>query len=98
MEHATQGLTLSQQLTYRRPFAAGLATLARVRQAAGDRSGALEVLDEYRQVVPSLGLTYLLNPVPALRARLLLAQGDLVATVRWTNESGLGPDDGELPS
>ena len=35
LEHATQGLTLSRQLTYRRPFAAGLATLARVRQAAG---------------------------------------------------------------
>jgi LuxR family transcriptional regulator, maltose regulon positive regulatory protein len=35
----------------------------------------------------------LLNPVPAQRARLLLAQGHLAAAARWTNERGLGADD-----
>jgi LuxR family maltose regulon positive regulatory protein len=35
----------------------------------------------------------LVNPVPAQRARLLLAQGDLAAAARWTDERGLGPDD-----
>jgi LuxR family maltose regulon positive regulatory protein len=39
------------------------------------------------------GLPGLLNPVPAQRARLLLAQGDLAAAGRWTDESGLCPDD-----
>ena len=39
---------------------------------------------------PAAGL---LNPVPAQRARLLLAQGDLAAAARWTQESGLGADD-----
>ena len=35
----------------------------------------------------------LLNPVPAQRARLLLAQGDLPAAARFAQENGLGPDD-----
>ncbi len=34
-----------------------------------------------------------LNPVPAQRARLLLAQGDLDEAVRWTVERGLDEDD-----
>ena len=38
-------------------------------------------------------MTSLLNPVPALRARLLLAQGELAAAVRWTQERGVGEDD-----
>jgi LuxR family maltose regulon positive regulatory protein len=35
----------------------------------------------------------LLNPVPAQRARLQLAQGDLAAAARWTQENGLAADD-----
>ena len=35
----------------------------------------------------------LLNPVPAQRARLLLAQGDLAAAARWTTERGLAAGD-----
>jgi LuxR family maltose regulon positive regulatory protein len=38
-------------------------------------------------------VTGLLNPVPAQRARLLLAQGDVAAAARWTEERGLGPGD-----
>ena len=33
------------------------------------------------------------NPVPAQRARLLLAQGDLAAAAHWTKECGLDADD-----
>jgi LuxR family maltose regulon positive regulatory protein len=43
--------------------------------------------------LPPRGVTGLLDPVPALRARLLLAQGDLGAALRWTQEHGLGSDD-----
>ena len=35
----------------------------------------------------------LLNPVPAERARLLLAQGDLAGAARWADEKGLGAGD-----
>ena len=34
-------------------------------------------------------MTNLFNPVPAQRARLLLAQGDIAAAARWTQRSGL---------
>jgi LuxR family maltose regulon positive regulatory protein len=116
LEHVNAGIALCRQLTYPRPLAAGLATLARIRQAEGDLSGAIDALDEYRQGAPTVGalvsgvsgvgwshlppsalpprgVTGLLDPVPALRARLLLAQGDLGAALRWTQEHGLGSDD-----
>jgi LuxR family transcriptional regulator, maltose regulon positive regulatory protein len=93
LEHASEGIALCRQLAYPRSLAAGLATLARIRQAEGDLSGALDAIQEDWRVAPSRGVTGLLNPVPALRARLRLAQGDLAAAVRWTNERGLGQDD-----
>ena len=73
------------------PLAAGLATLAWIRQASGDPAGAREAIGEARQAAP--GPAGLLNPVPAQRARLLLAQGNLTEAARWTTESGLGADD-----
>ena len=48
-------------------------------------------LTEADQAAP--GPAGLLNPVPAQRARLLLAQGDLPAATRFAQDNGLGPDD-----
>ena len=62
-----------------------------IRQATGDPAGALEAITEAGQASP--GPAGLLNPVPARRARLLLAQGDLAAATRFAQENGLGPDD-----
>ena len=62
-----------------------------IRQATGDPAGALEAITEAEQAAP--GPAGLLNPVPARRARLLLAQGDLAAAARFAQENGLGPDD-----
>jgi LuxR family maltose regulon positive regulatory protein len=59
--------------------------------ATGDAEGALTAIGEAGRVSP--GPPGLLNPVPAQRARLLLAQGDLAAAARWTAESGLIGDD-----
>jgi LuxR family transcriptional regulator, maltose regulon positive regulatory protein len=64
--------------------------LAWIRQASGD-PGALDTIDQAGQVAPGPAVG-LLNPVPAQRARLLLAQGDLAAAARWIQERGLGPD------
>ena len=92
LRHATEGIALCRQFVYTPPLAGGLATLAWIRQATGDPAGALEAITEAGQAAP--GPAGLLNPVPAQRARLLLAQGDLPAAARFAPDNGLGPDDG----
>ena len=91
LRHATEGIALCRQFVYTTPLANGLAVLAMIRQATGDPAGALEATGEAMQASP--GPAGLLNPVPAQRARLLLAQGDLAAAARFPQENGLGPDD-----
>ena len=91
LRHATEGIALCRQFVYTPPLASGLATLAMIRQATGDPAGALEAITEAGQASP--GPAGLLNPVPAQRARLLLAQGDLPAAARFAQDNGLGPDD-----
>ena len=89
--HVTEGIALCRQFVYTPPLAAGLVTLAWIRQATGDPAGALDAIGEAVRASP--GPAGLLNPVPAQRARLLLAQGDLAGAVRWTQENGLAADD-----
>ena len=91
LRHATEGIALCRQFVYTPPLAGGLATLAMIRQATGDPAGALEAITEADQAAP--GPAGLLNPVPARRAQLLLAQGDLPAATRFAQDNGLGPDD-----
>jgi LuxR family maltose regulon positive regulatory protein len=91
LEYVNQGITLCRQFVHTPPLAAGLVTLAWIRQAAGDRRGARDAMAEAESVSP--GPAGLLNPVPAQRARLLLAQGDVAWAARWTGACGLGPGD-----
>ena len=90
-QHVTEGIALCRQWVYTTQLAAGLVTLAWIRQAAGDPAGALDAIGEAVRVPP--GPPGLFNPVPAQRARLLLAQGDLAAAAHWTKECGLDADD-----
>ena len=89
--HVTEGIALCRQFLYGTSLAAGLVTLAWIRQAAGDPAGALEAIEEAEHASPTTA--GLLNPFPAQRARLLLAQGEVAAAARWTRETGLHPDD-----
>ena len=91
LRHVTEGIALCRSFVYTVPLAAGLTTLAWIRQAAGDPAGALAAIGEAVQAAP--GPPGLVNPVPAQRARLLLAQGDLAGAERWTTESGLRAGD-----
>jgi tetratricopeptide (TPR) repeat protein len=93
LRHATDDIALGRQFTSTQTLATGLATLAWIRQAGGDAAGALDAIEEAGRVAPSPTLASLVNPVPTQRARLLLAQGNLAAAVRWTDERGLDPDD-----
>jgi LuxR family transcriptional regulator, maltose regulon positive regulatory protein len=92
-DHATEGVGLWRQLSYGLPLVAGLATLARIRQAQGDAPGALEALAEAERVGLSPTVVALLNPAPATRARLALAQGEVAEAARWVQDRGLGPSD-----
>ena len=91
LRHVTEGIRLCRQFIYTTPLAAGLATLAWLRQASGDPAGALDAIGEAVQAAPGPG--GMLNTVPAQRARLLLAQGDLTGAARWTTEVRLSADD-----
>jgi LuxR family transcriptional regulator, maltose regulon positive regulatory protein len=93
LEHATEGIALSRRLVYTPPLATGLVTLAWIRQAQEDPAGALDALGEAERIHLSPVIVGLINPVPAERARLALAQDDLDTATRWTRTRGLGPDD-----
>ena len=93
LQHVTRGIEPCRGLVYRQPLATGLATLAWIRLAAGDRAGAEDAADEARRCAPSSNVASLLNPVPAQLARLRLAQGDLAAAAGWTRHRGLDADD-----
>jgi LuxR family maltose regulon positive regulatory protein len=92
-DHALEGIALCRQLAYRQPLATGLATLAWIQHARGERDRARRTMDEAAETVPMHGITTLLNPVPAQWARLCLAQGDLAAAAAWVRERGVGPHD-----
>jgi LuxR family maltose regulon positive regulatory protein len=86
------GLPLCRQLSDTQALATGLATLAWIRQAEGDPAGARQAMDEAERAGPSPATAGLLNPVPAQRARLALAQGDITAAARWAQQQRLSPD------
>jgi LuxR family maltose regulon positive regulatory protein len=93
LDHAREGISLGRQLTSTQALATGLTTMAWIRQAMGDPAGAREAMAEAYQVMPNLEIVALHNPVPAERARLLLAQGDVKEIARWVAERGLEEED-----
>ena len=93
--HATDGIALCRQLAETPRLAAGLARLAWIRQARGDRAGALEAMTEARQLAPGQVAARQVNPVPAQRAWLQLALGDVAAASDWARQSGVS--DGDEP-
>ena len=92
-EHATQGVALARQLGWTLPLVAGLNILARTRQAQGDPAAALEAVREAEHVQLSEAVVGLLNPMPALRARLALGNGQVEAAARWVQQRGLDVQD-----
>jgi LuxR family maltose regulon positive regulatory protein len=91
LRYVTEGIALERQFLPGTSPAPGLVTLAWIRQATGDPAGALEAIGEAGHASPTTASV--LNPVPAQRARLQLAQGDVAAAARWADESGLHVED-----
>jgi LuxR family maltose regulon positive regulatory protein len=93
LEQVTEGLKRCRQLAFPLPLSAGLATLARIRQAQGDRVGALAAIAEAVEAGPSTEVVDLFNPAPVQRVQLLLADGEVEEAGRWVATRGLGADD-----
>ena len=66
--------------------------MARVREAEGDLGGALDLLNEAERLYVSDFFPNV-RPVPALRARVWIAQGRLGEALGWAGEQGLSVDD-----
>ena len=66
--------------------------MARVREAEGDLDGALELLDAAQRVYMG-DFSPNVRPIPALRARVLAAQGRVDDALAWAREHGLSADD-----
>ena len=66
--------------------------MARVREAEGDLSGALDLLNEAKRLYVSDFFPEV-RPVPALRARVWIAQGRLGEALGWAREQGLSVED-----
>jgi LuxR family maltose regulon positive regulatory protein len=66
--------------------------MARVREAEGDLDGALDLLDEAQRVYVG-DFSPNVRPIPALRARVLAAQGRVGDALAWARERGLSADD-----
>ena len=93
LDHVTEGVQRCRQLANSLPLTAGLATLARIRQARGDRPGAMAAIAEAGEVGPSPEVVDLFNPVPVQRARLLLADGEVDQAARWVATRGLDAEE-----
>jgi LuxR family maltose regulon positive regulatory protein len=66
--------------------------MARIRQAEGDLGGALDLLDEAERLYVGDFFPNV-QPVPALRARVWVAQGRLGEALGWAREQGLSAAD-----
>ena len=96
LQAATQHLLRSQELgehsglpqnRYRWRVA-----MARIRQAEGNLGGALDLLDEAERLYAGDFFPNV-RPVPALRARVWVAQGRLGEALGWAREQGLSAAD-----
>jgi len=72
----------------------GYLAFARLQQACGQGTRALQTLDAFAQLAHQRGFApTLLAHGAAVRAQVALAQGDLAAAIRWTETSGLSTTD-----
>ena len=66
--------------------------MARIREAEGDLGGALDLLNEAERLYVGDFFPNV-RPVPALRARVRIAQGELGEALGWARERGLSVED-----
>jgi LuxR family maltose regulon positive regulatory protein len=98
-QHLTQGMALIKETLTVEPFVAmlGYTALARLQQARGNVPAALATLDGLAHLAKQRHLApHLVTQREAVRAQLDLAQGNVVAAIRWADASGLTATDNDL--
>jgi LuxR family maltose regulon positive regulatory protein len=92
LHHVREGIERCQQWGQADALAQGYIRLARVLRDAGETDGALDALQEAKQVGRNLHPWYHMT-AEAHEAHMWLAQGDVAAATRWAQTRGLGLDD-----
>ncbi len=94
--HLKQGLQLASGLSIEANGAlVGSTALARIQQARGNPAGALKTLADFAQTARQHHFAAaLIARGEAMRARVLLMQGQVDLVWRWIEASGLAIDDG----
>jgi LuxR family maltose regulon positive regulatory protein len=99
-QHLVQGMALINERLPIEPLMAilGYTALARLYQARGNSSAALQALDALDQVTEQRHFPpqYAAQGA-AVRAQLELVQGNLTTAIHWADASGLSTEDDDLP-
>ena len=98
-QHLVQGMALVKETLTVEPFVAllGYTALARLQQARGNTREAFAILDALTRLIEQRHFApHLLSQGAAVRAQLELAQGNVVAAIRWADASGLSSEDDDL--
>jgi len=90
--YAREGLELCKQWGQADVLVYGYTEVAKVLQAIGDASGALDAIQKGKRIASNVSPWPVIH-VAAQQARLWLVQGNLRAAFRWAQESGLSTDD-----
>jgi LuxR family transcriptional regulator, maltose regulon positive regulatory protein len=89
LRHVTKGIELTRQVVEFQLPAFGLVTLAQMRLAMADGSGAIEAIEEACRLLPGWEVTTMFSPAQTERAGLLLALGRVQEAADWAQERGL---------
>jgi LuxR family maltose regulon positive regulatory protein len=93
--HAQEGIRLGERGQSVDVLQGGCSylTLAELYQARGEVGNALEMMRKAEQFAQGHNQPYVIALAAALRARLWLAQGNVMAASRWAQERGLSAND-----
>jgi LuxR family maltose regulon positive regulatory protein len=95
-----QGMELvyEKQSVFADDMLLGYLTLTRLQQARGEDGVSLATLDAFLQLAERRHFaSQVISTARAVRAQMALRQGQLAEAMRWADESGLSPEDVNLP-
>jgi LuxR family maltose regulon positive regulatory protein len=92
-QHVLAGIRLIGPQEQARVLLEGHATLALIKQAQGDVTGAVDMLRQAEQVAHATTMPWAGPLLGTYQARLWLAQGQVERAGRWIQEAGLHVDD-----